>query len=124
MTYYNQIGYNTNRGDNIQIIKTKSYSRDLRKKIISKNLTNEYNKICKIETIIKGSENFKTLIHSPLSKIYNINKKSGNLREYYTASINSKIRLYIKPVGDYPYDLAQISIVEFNKIDDKHYGEG
>ncbi len=32
--------------------------------------------------------------------------------------------MYIHPVGEYPYDLEQIEIVELIEIDDKHYGDG
>lgn len=64
------------------------------------------------------------LINSPLSRIYKIEKKNGILKEIYTARINAKLRLYIKPNGSYPYELKIINEVEFLKIDDKHYGDG
>ena len=32
--------------------------------------------------------------------------------------------LYIKPIGAYPYNIAEINELEFLKIDNKHYGEG
>ena len=39
--------------------------------------------------------------------------------------LNFKLRLYLKPKAEYPYDkLEQIVELEFVKIDDKHYGEG
>ena len=53
-----------------------------------------------------------------------LEKKKGNLKDIYTARINSKLRLYIKPVGKYPYILKDIVEVWFLCIDDKHYGEG
>lgn len=57
--------------------------------------------------------------------VYNIEKKSANLKEYYTARLNSKIRLIIKPCSDYPYvNLNNIVELEFLSIDDTHYGEG
>jgi len=58
------------------------------------------------------------------AKIYNIEKKSNDLKEIYTARINSKIRMYIKPIGDYPYRLEKILEIELVYIDDKHYGDG
>ena len=64
------------------------------------------------------------LINSSLAKIYGIKKKNGDLRETYTADLNKKIRLYMKPESEYPYDLTGIEFIEFVKIDDKHYGEG
>lgn len=66
----------------------------------------------------------QNLINSSLAKIYGIKKKNGDLKEIYTAKINDKIRLYLKPEGKYPYDLVSIEAIEFVKIDDKHYGEG
>lgn len=81
-------------------------------------------RIIHIEDLIKNSETMQDLLLNPLSKMYDIKKKSSNLKEIYTADINKKIRLYMKPVGDYPYNLIEIDIVEFQKIDDKHYGEG
>ena len=38
--------------------------------------------------------------------------------------INNKIRLQMKPVGVYPYNMIEIQEIEFIKIDDSHYGEG
>lgn len=51
-------------------------------------------------------------------------RKNGVLKEIYTARINGKLRLYIKPKGNYPYELKIITEVEFLEIDDKHYGDG
>lgn len=108
----------------IFINKTKAYEQDLKKKIISKHKFNELERIMHIESLIKSSSNMQKLIDSSLAKIYGIDKKKGNLKEIYTAKINNKIRLYMKPEGEYPYDLLSIESIEFIKIDDKHYGEG
>jgi len=32
--------------------------------------------------------------------------------------------MYIKPIGEYPYELQEIIEVELIEIDDSHYGEG
>lgn len=112
------------RGDIIIIIKNKAYERDLKKKIISKHKDKELSNIYAIEYLIKKSQNLKELINKPESKLYNIEKKKANLKEIYTARINDKIRLYMKPYGNYPYNLLEIEKIEFTKIDDKHYGEG
>ena len=61
---------------------------------------------------------------NPLAIVYNIEKKQGNLKEIYTARINQKLRMYIKPKGEYPYKLEEIIELELKEIDDKHYGEG
>ena len=44
----------------------------------------------------------KELMLNPLHIIYSIEKKNGELKEIYTAHLNSKLRLYIKPIGNYP----------------------
>lgn len=86
---------------------------------MDKELANIYS----IEYLIRKSPNFKSLMDNPESKLYNITKKKGDLKDIYTAYVNKKIRLYIKPCGDYPYNLVEIEKIEFIKIDDKHYGE-
>ena len=51
-------------------------------------------------------------------------RKNGDLKEIYTARINQKLRMHIKPIGEYPYVLETIIEIELVEIDDKHYGEG
>ena len=87
-------------------------------------MINEIKTIQKIERLILESSNMKELMLNPLHIIYGIEKKNGELKEIYTAQLNSKLRLYIKPIGNYPYNLEQIVELEFIMIDDKHYGEG
>lgn len=106
------------------IIKSKKYIKDYKKKIIEKHLTREEKSIEMIELAIIEATNLKEIIHSDVAITYSIEKKTGNLKEIYTARINKKIRLYIKPVGEYPYNNEQIIEVEFVEIDDKHYGDG
>ena len=108
----------------LRIIKTKSYTKDFQKKIKSKHKKKEEETIEAIEELIIQSINMKELMINPLSRVYNIEKKDGNLKEIYTARINAKIRMYIKPIGEYPYKLDEIIEVELREIDEKHYGEG
>lgn len=105
----------------MQIIKTKTYIKDLQKKIKSKHKKKEQETI---EELMIQSKNMQEVIISPLSRVYNIEKKQGNLKEIYTANINMKLRMYIKPIGEYPYKLEKIVEVELREIDDRHYGEG
>lgn len=70
------------------------------------------------------SENMMKLMLNPLSRVYNIEKKKENLKQFYTARINQKLRMYIKPIGEYPYQLENIVEVELVEIDEKHYGDG
>ncbi len=108
----------------MKIIKTSTYIKDIQKKIKNKHMKKEEETIENIENLMIISENMKELMLNPLSRIYNIEKKKGNLKEIYTADINSKIRMYIKPVGEYPYKLEEIIELELRQIDDKHYGDG
>lgn len=106
------------------IQESSNYKKDYKKIIINKHMIKEQERIENIKNIILNSENFQELLCSPYKIIYNIEKKKGNLKEYYTASVNNKLRLFIKLCGKYPYDNLMIISVEFTKIDNKHYGEG
>ena len=108
----------------MQIIKTKTYIKYLQKKIKNKHKTKEQETIEAIEELMIQSKNRQEVIINPLSRVYNIEKKQGNLKEIYTANINMKLRMYIKPIGEYPYKLEKIVEVELREIDDRHYGEG
>lgn len=108
----------------MKIIKTSKYTKDFQKKIVDKHKKKEEETIIKIEELLIQSENMKELIINPLSKVYNIEKKSGDLKEIYTARINQKLRMYIKPIGSYPYELDNIVEIELEQIDDRHYGQG
>lgn len=129
MTYYNLIGYNINIAysevNDIKIIKSSTYKKEYKKKLENKHLNKEIDIIRKIERLIIETPNMKELMLNPLHIVYGIEKKSGDLKEIYTARLNSKLRLYIKPNAEYPYDnLEQIVELDFVKIDDKHYGDG
>lgn len=108
----------------MQIIKTKTYIKDLQKKIKNKHKKKEQETIEAIEELMIQSKNRQEVIINPLSRVYNIEKKQGNLKEIYTVNINMKLRMYIKPIGEYPYKLEKIVEVELREIDDQHYGEG
>ena len=106
------------------IIKTTKYKKDLQKKIRNKHKKIEEETIEKIESLMIQSENMMKLMLNPLSKVYNIEKKKENLKQLYTARINQKLRMYIKPIGEYPYQLENIVEVELVETDEKHYGDG
>lgn len=108
----------------MKIYKTKEYTKNLKKEIINKHLSNELERVQNIENLILDSPNLKELILNPLSRVYNIEQKKGNLKEMFTARINQKMRLHIKPVGEYPYNMLEITEIELLKIDNKHYGDG
>ena len=108
----------------MKIIKSKEYLKDYNKKIKYKHLKKEINQINKIENLILDSPNLKELMLNPLKNVYNIEQKKGNLKDIYTVRVNSKIRLHMKPIGEYPYNMLEITEIEFLKIDNKHYGEG
>ena len=106
------------------IIKGKKYLKSYKKYILDKNLKKEIDRIYNIENIIINSLNLQGLINNPYKNIYHIEQKKENLKEYYTARINDKMRLIMKPVGEYPYNTLEIEKIEFLDIDTKHYGEG
>ena len=106
------------------IIKTKQYIKDYKKKILNKHLTREEDTIEMIEFALSSEKNLKEIINSDVAITYHIEKKSGNLKDIYTARINKKLRIYIKPIGEYPYNNEEIIEIEFIEIDDKHYGDG
>ena len=105
------------------INKTSNYKRDL-KKLIKKNMFKEITRINNIESLIIACSNLYELLNSPYKTIYYIEKKKGNLKEFYTARINSKLRLVFKPIGNYPYNILEIMELEFIEINTDHYGEG
>lgn len=106
------------------IIKSKAYLKNLDKLIIKKNLLKELERINNIENLIIALPTLQDIVCSPFKDIYHIEQKKGNLKEFYTARINNKIRLIMKPLGEYPYNKMEIIEIEFINIDDSHYGEG
>lgn len=88
----------------MKIIESSKYKRDL-KKLEKKHMIKEINNINEICDFIIIFNNMKELLSNELCKIYGIEKKKGNLKEIYTARVNNKIRMYIQPVGNYPYNL-------------------
>lgn len=105
----------------MKVIKTQAYRKDLQKKIIKKHKKTEEETIEMIEELLIQNVNMKELMLNPLARVYNIEKKKGDLKEIYTADINKKIRMYMKPIGEYPYKLEDIIEIELREIDDKHY---
>ena len=108
----------------MRIIKTSAYEKSFNKNLVKKHLEVEIKRISKIETLILDSENLQQLMTNPLHIIYDIEKKSENLKEIYTAKVNNKLRLWMRPVGEYPYNNIEITEIEFLQIDNKHYGDG
>ncbi len=106
----------------MNIIETTKYKKSLRK--VLKNKPKELERLNNIINVILVSENLHRLLLSEGKKVYHIEKKKGNLKEYYTARLNDKIRLVMKPVGNYPYNDIEIEDIIFEDIDDTHYGEG
>ena len=106
----------------MRIIESSKYMKSYKK--ILKNKIKEQEQLNKIISLIRRSDNLHMVIINPLSVMYHIEQKKGDLKEYYTARINQKIRLFMKPVGEYPYNIIEITDIEFVDIDDKHYGEG
>ena len=103
------------------IIESKSYRKTETKLLKNKHKVAELEKLNNIKNIIINKENLHELMISEFKYIYDIRKKSGDLKELYSASLNSNIRLLFKPVGEYPYNEIEIIELEFIEINDKHY---
>ena len=107
----------------MEIRKSKNYLKDYNKKIVKLHKKDEEQTIENIETLLIQSENLYAVMQNPLHSIYGIEQKHWNLKEFFTARINSKLRLRMKPIGEYPYNMVEIDSIEFVEIDDKHYGD-
>ena len=101
------------------IKESKAYKRTERK--ILKNKTIELEKLENIKNIMINSKNLDELMHSAFKYVYDIRKKTGNLKELYSASLNGNIRLLFKPCGKYPYNEIEIVEIELIEINNKHY---
>lgn len=104
------------------ITETPKYKRSYKK--ILKNKDRELERLEGIKNLILCSDNLHILLLSPLKNVYHFEKKTGNLKEFYTARLNDKIRLIMRPVGEYPYKEIEIDEIIFEDIDNTHYGEG
>lgn len=105
------------------IKETSMYKRDI-KKLEKKHMVKEIQNIKEVIEFVSLFDNFYELMLNNKRIMYGIEKKKVNLKEIYTAKVNDKLRLYMKPEGNYPYNLVEIDIVTLEKIDDKHYKEG
>lgn len=106
------------------INETTKYRKDVKKKIIDKHKNKEFDRLNNILSFIESKDNLKDVLSDSFSKIYRIEQKKGNLKEVFTAHINDKMRLYMKPIGEYPYNLVEIVEIVLEEVDDRHYGEG
>lgn len=106
----------------MNIIESDKYKKSYKK--VLKYKKREMERLENIKNLIIAKDNFHELLIDPYKNIYYIEKKSGVYKEYYTARLNSKIRLFMKPVGEYPYKEIEITDIVFEDIDDTHYGEG
>ena len=71
----------------IKIIKTKGFTKDYRTKLKNKHLNKEIALLQKIEQLLISCESMKEVMEDSLHIIYNIEKKKGNMREFYTARL-------------------------------------
>jgi len=106
------------------IQETSAYKRDVKRKLENKNKYEELEALDDIKVFLQSKKNMKEVMDDPVHNLYGIEQKHGNLKEFFTAKLNNKIRLKMKPLGEYPYNLIEIEEISFNEIDDHHYGEG
>ena len=74
----------------MNIIESNNYKKSYTK--ILKNKVNEIDRLNKIITLLLEYPTLHDVLITPYKEIYYIEKKKGNLKEYYTARINQKIR--------------------------------
>lgn len=106
------------------IIETDKYKKTVKKYLINKHMNKELERLDNIKNLIISSSNFHKLLLSEFKNVYHIEKKKGDLKEFYTARLNQKIRLLMKPVGEYPYKELEIDEIIFEEIMNDHYREG
>ena len=106
----------------MNIIESNNYKKSCKK--ILKDKDKELDRLNDIITVFINYPTLHDVLMTPFKNIYHIEQKKGNLKDFYTARINQKIRLIMKPIGSYPYNTLEITDIEFIDIDDKHYGEG
>ena len=106
----------------MKIIKTKAYERDYKNKLVKKNKIDEINRETFIIRALKVNNNLYDALNDSYLKTRRFEKKKGNLKEFYTARLNDKIRIIMRPVGEYPYNTILIDEIVFEEVDDSHYG--
>ena len=106
----------------MNIIESNNYKKAYKK--VLKNKDKEKERLNKIITILLEYPTLHDVMITPYKEIYYIEQKHASLKEYYTARLNKKMRLIMKPVGEHPYNTMEITDIEFIDIDNKHYGEG
>ena len=106
----------------MNIIESKNYQKSYKK--LLKNNKKEQEKLNKIITVFLEYPTLHDVLHTPYKEVYYIEQKKWELKGYYTARLNQKMRLIMKPIGEYPYNTMEITDIEFVDIDNTHYGEG
>ena len=125
LAYYYLIGYNIySSGGFMQVIETTKFKNSYKRLIIRKHLMDEDEILNAIIDLLLDSNNLDEIMKSKYKIIYHIEKKKGNLKEYYTARLNKKMRLIMKPNSDYPYNEIEIDEIIMEDIDNSHYGDG
>lgn len=106
----------------MNIIESKNYKKAYKK--VLKNKTREQERLNNIIMLFIKCPTLYDALNTPYKNIYYIEQKTATLKGIYTARINKKIRLLMKPIGSYPYNTMEITDIEFLDIDNRHYGEG
>lgn len=106
------------------IKETEKYKKTYKKCLLNKHMNREIERLSNIKNLIIATPNFHKLLLSEYKNVYHIEKKNGSFKEYYSARLNSKIRLLMRPVGEYPYKEIEIDEIIFEEIMNNHYGEG
>lgn len=102
----------------MNIIESNKYKKSYSK--ILKNRAKEKERVENIKNLLISKATLQDVMIDPLHNIYHIEELKHN-RHDYSARINNKIRLIMIPVGNYPYNIVEITDIIFEDIDNYHY---
>lgn len=105
----------------MNIIESDRYKKAYNK--ILKKCTREKESIENIKNLLISKPTLHDVMIDPLHNIYHIEQLLHNRHEYSARlnNRNNKVRLIMVPVGEYPYNIMEITDIVFDDIDDYHY---
>ena len=108
----------------MNIIESDKYKKSYKKLI--KNNKEEVDRIENIKMFLISKKTLHDVMMDPWHNIYHIHELKETRHEYSAkiSNSNNKLRLIMKPVGNYPYNTIEITDIEFYDLDNYHYKRG
>ena len=108
----------------MNIIESDNYKKSYKK--LLKTGVREKERIENIKNLLISKKTLHDVMIDPLQNVYHIEQLTGNRHEYSARlnNSNNKIRLIMKPVGNYPYNIMEITDIIFDDVDNYHYERG